>query len=116
MRGLSYGLRRKLRTGFQVEQALNPTLILNEAHLVATFPTMILEQYPELRQLSPADKLALVTELWDDLASHPEDVPVDPGLIDELDRRMEEYRKDPTQATTWEAVKARLLGGRASVA
>ena len=71
---------------------------------------MILERHPELRQLSPADKLALVSELWDDLAAHPEEVPVEPELIAELDRRMETYRKDPTQVTTWEAVKARLLG------
>ena len=77
---------------------------------------MILEQYPELQRLSPADKLALVSELWDDLAAHPEDVPVAPELIAELDRRMEAYRKDPTQATTWEAVKGRLLGGAVSAA
>ena len=71
---------------------------------------MILERHPELRQLSPADKLALVTELWGDLTAHPEEVPVASELIAELDRRMEAYRKDPTQVTTWEAVKARLLG------
>ena len=69
---------------------------------------MILEQHPELRRLSPADKLTLVSELWDDLAAHPEDVPVALELIAELDRRMEAYRKDPTQVTTWEAVKARF--------
>lgn len=77
---------------------------------------MILEQHPELRRLSPADKLALVAELWDDLAAHPENVPVTPELIAELDRRMADYRKDPTQVTTWEAVKARLLGGTAGTA
>lgn len=31
-------------------------------------------------------------------------------LIAELDRRMEEYRKDPTQVTDWEAIKARISG------
>ena len=77
---------------------------------------MILEQHPDLRRLSPADKLALVSELWDDLAAHPEDVPVDPGLIAELDRRMEAYRKDPTGITSWEAVKARPLGSAAGTA
>ena len=71
---------------------------------------MILEQHPELRSLSPSEKLALVSELWDDLAAHPDRVPVTPEQIAELDRRMEAYRQDPTQVTTWEAVKARLLG------
>ena len=77
---------------------------------------MILERHPELRRLSPADKLALVSELWDDLAAHPENVPIAPELIAELDRRMKTYRKDPSQVTTWEAVKARLLGGAANAA
>ena len=72
---------------------------------------MILERHPELRQLSPAEKLALVSELWDDLAAHPERVPVAPEQIAELDRRLEGYRQDPTQVTTWEAVKTRILGG-----
>ena len=72
---------------------------------------MILERHPELRQLSPAEKLALVSELWDDLATHPEQVPVSPEQIAELDRRMEAYRQGPTQVTTWEAVKTRILGG-----
>ncbi len=77
---------------------------------------MILDQHPELRQLSAADKLALVSELWDDLAANPEDVPVDPAFIAELDRRMAVYREDPTQVTTWEAVKARILGSTADAA
>lgn len=77
---------------------------------------MILERHPELQRLSAADKLALVSELWDDLAAHPEVVPVAPELIAELDRRMEAYRKDPTQVATWEAVKSRLLGGAVNAA
>ena len=67
---------------------------------------MILEQHPELRRLSPSQKLALVSELWDDLAAHPDEVPVTSEQIAELDRRMETYRKDPTQVTSWEAIKA----------
>ncbi len=72
---------------------------------------MMLEQHPELRHLSPSEKLALVSELWGDLAAHPEATPVAPEQIAEFDRRMEAYRQDPTQVATWEAVKARVLGG-----
>ncbi|PZR71996.1 MAG: addiction module protein [Chthoniobacterales bacterium] len=71
---------------------------------------MILEQHPDLQRLSPSEKLLLVGELWDDLAAHPADVPVTRDQIAELDRRMAAYRKDPTQVTTWEAIKARILG------
>lgn len=77
---------------------------------------MILEQHPDLRQLSPSDKLSLVTELWDDLASQPDEIPVTPEQIAELDRRMASYRKDPTQVTTWEAIKSRILSGGSNAA
>jgi putative addiction module component (TIGR02574 family) len=70
----------------------------------------MIERIPELRTLSPADKLTLVTELWDDLASNPEDIPVPPEHIAEIERRLEEYRKHPELAATWEEVKARILG------
>ena len=69
---------------------------------------VILEQHPDIQRLSPSEKLALVAELWDDLAAHPTDIPVTNEEISELDRRMEEYRKDPTRVTTWEAVKQRI--------
>lgn len=71
---------------------------------------MILEQHPEIQRLSPTEKLALVTEIWDDLAAHPANLPVSSEVIAELERRMENYRKDPTQVTTWEAIKQRVLG------
>ena len=72
----------------------------------------MIERMPELRTLSPSDKLALVTELWDDLASNPDDIPITPEQIAEVDKRLEEYRKNPDLGTTWEQVKARILAGR----
>jgi putative addiction module component (TIGR02574 family) len=75
---------------------------------------MILERHPELRRLSPSEKLALVAELWDDLSAHPENVPVSPEHLAELDRRMAEYRRNPSNVTSWETIKARVLGGSAN--
>ncbi len=77
---------------------------------------MILERHPELRRLSNSEKLALVSELWDELSANPADVPVSPEQIAELDRRMAEYRKDPSQVTTWQEIKARILGSGANAA
>ena len=74
---------------------------------------MILEQHPDIQRLSPSDKAVLVTELWEDLAAHPAEISVTPEQIAELDRRMEDYRKDPTRVTTWEAIKQRVLGSAA---
>jgi putative addiction module component (TIGR02574 family) len=71
---------------------------------------MILETLPEVGRLTPDQKLLLVSELWDDLASHPANVPITEEQIEELDRRMDEYRRDPSRTTTWEAVQQRILG------
>jgi putative addiction module component (TIGR02574 family) len=82
---------------------------LQNAKIVAKIVHMI-ERIPELRTLSPGDKLALVTELWDDLASNPEDIPITPAQITEIERRLEEYRQNPDLGSTWEEVKTRILG------
>jgi putative addiction module component (TIGR02574 family) len=82
---------------------------LQNAKILAKVAKMI-ERMPELRTLSPSDKLALISELWDDLASNPEDIPITPEQIAEVDRRLEEYRKNPDLGSTWEEVKARILG------
>ena len=71
---------------------------------------MILETIPDVKSLSAAEKLLLVSELWDELAAHPTDVPVSREQIAELDRRMEAYRRDPSQVTSWEAIQQRILG------
>ena len=71
---------------------------------------MILETMPDVNRLTSAEKLLLVSELWNDLAAHPTEVPVSREQIAELDKRMAAYRKDPSQVTSWEAIQQRILG------
>ena len=71
---------------------------------------MILETIPDVNRLTPAEKLLLVSELWDDLAAHPAEVPVSREQIAELERRMADYRQNPSQVTSWEAIQQRILG------
>ena len=73
---------------------------------------MMLEQFPEVRQLSASEKLMLVSELWNDLEAHPSEVPVSREIIAELDRRLQRFQEHPEEFTTWEAVKERILGPR----
>lgn len=73
---------------------------------------MILEKFPEVQKLSPSEKLLFVSELWNDLEAHPSEVPVSREIIAELDRRMEHFRQNPGEFTTWEAVKERILKAR----
>lgn len=73
---------------------------------------MILERFPEVQNMSSSEKLILVSELWNDLEAHPSEVPVSREIIAELDRRMEQFRSNPSAFITWEAVKERILGSR----
>jgi putative addiction module component (TIGR02574 family) len=68
---------------------------------------MILETLPDL---TVAQKLQLMSELNDDLTVQLEQIPVSAEIVAELDRRMQEYERDPSKVTTWEAIQRRLLG------
>jgi putative addiction module component (TIGR02574 family) len=56
---------------------------------------MILAQFPEVERLTAAEKLQFVSELWNELASHPEDLPVSREIVEELDRRTDHFRQNP---------------------
>lgn len=74
---------------------------------------VIVEQLPEVQRLSPERKLTLAAELFEDAtdcrAEHP-----DPEIVRLLDERLAEHRENPTSATPWNEVKARILGDRES--
>ncbi len=67
---------------------------------------MIKGKIPELQTLSAAEKFALAIELWDELASTPDEIPVTDEQLGELDQRFEEYQRNPDKVLPWEEVKA----------
>ena len=71
---------------------------------------MILERFPELQKLSPSEKLLFVSELWNELEAQPFEGPVSREVVEELNRRVEHFKKNPQAFTTWGAVKERLRG------
>jgi putative addiction module component (TIGR02574 family) len=58
--------------------------------------------------LSPAEKLQLVEDLWDDLAASPEAVPVHDWQKEELARRKANLLANPASGLAWEEVKRRV--------
>jgi putative addiction module component (TIGR02574 family) len=56
-------------------------------------------------ELSPAEKLQLVADFWDDLASAPADVPVYDWQLEELEMRKFNLVKNPGSALSWDEVK-----------
>jgi putative addiction module component (TIGR02574 family) len=68
-------------------------------------------QYPELLRMSTPDKLRLIEDLWNSIAAEPDQVPVPDELKEELDRRHEEFVRDPNSAVSWEEAKERIRRG-----
>lgn len=66
-------------------------------------------ELPAYRTLSTAEKLLLVEEIWDEIAQHPDELPIPAWHKAELDRRYQVYRQNPREGSPWEVVKARLL-------
>jgi putative addiction module component (TIGR02574 family) len=58
--------------------------------------------------LSPSEKLQLVEDLWDDLASDPEAIPVQDWQREELARRKANLTAAPGSGLSWEEVKRRV--------
>lgn len=65
-------------------------------------------------QLSIADRLRLVEEIWDSIAVEADALDIPQSHRDELDRRLAAYQADPHSGSSWEEVKARLTGGSGS--
>ncbi len=59
-------------------------------------------------QLSLAERILLVEEIWDSIAAEAEALELPQSHKDELDRRLAAYQADPHAGSTWEEAKARL--------
>lgn len=62
----------------------------------------------ELLKLSVAERIQLVEDLWDSIATDPEALPLTEAQKAELDRRLEGHDADPDSAVPWEEVRERL--------
>jgi putative addiction module component (TIGR02574 family) len=58
--------------------------------------------------LSVSEKLQLVEDLWDDIASSPEAVPVHDWQKAELARRKANLLRNPTAGLNWDEVQGRI--------
>lgn len=65
---------------------------------------MLIQQ--EIARLSPPERLALISALWDSLSDA--DVAPTPAQAAELERRLESFERDRAAAVGWEELKAEL--------
>jgi len=65
---------------------------------------------PSIFDLSPAEKLQLVEDLWDDLAATQDSVPLHDWQKQELARRKENLLRNPASGLSWDDLKRKVRG------
>ena len=65
----------------------------------------------DVLELSVSDRLKLVEAIWDSIADAPEALELSDAQRAELDRRLEEYERNPSAGSPWGEVKSRILKG-----
>jgi putative addiction module component (TIGR02574 family) len=69
---------------------------------------MRIDEIPGLARLTVAEKILLLEDLWDSIASDESSVPVPQSHRDELDRRLAEHEKDPGRLLTLDDLRERI--------
>ena len=66
----------------------------------------------DVLELPVAERLKLVEAIWDSIAEAPEVLDLTEAQRSELDRRLDEYEKNPEVGSPWSEVKERVLKRR----
>ena len=62
----------------------------------------------DILELSVAERIQLVQDIWDSIAQVPESLDLTQDQKEELDRRLENLQKNPSSAVPWEELKTRI--------
>jgi putative addiction module component (TIGR02574 family) len=63
----------------------------------------------DVLELPVNERLKLVEAIWNSIAETPDALELTEGQRAELDRRLDEYEKNPEAGSPWSEVKARIL-------
>jgi len=69
---------------------------------------MITDYMLEIAQLSTAERIQLVTDIWDTIAAYPEATSLSEAQTQELDQRLAAYYQNPQVGSTWQQVQQRV--------
>ena len=64
----------------------------------------------EITQLSAAERIQLVEDIWDTIAAAPDAVALTAAQTGELDRRIDDYQANPQAGCSWQEVRHRVQG------
>ena len=61
-------------------------------------------------RLTVEERLELLEQLWDSLVDTPERIPLTDAQREELDRRLDDFERDPSIGIPWDEVRKRIQG------
>ncbi len=65
-------------------------------------------QVSEILQLSVAERIQIVEDIWDSILVSPEDLELSQAEKSKLDKRLESYKQQPSEGIEWETLKKNL--------
>lgn len=65
-------------------------------------------QLSDILQLSVAERIQLVEDIWDSIATVPNNLPLTAAQEEELDRRLAAYEQNPNEGMLWDEFKQTL--------
>jgi putative addiction module component (TIGR02574 family) len=65
-------------------------------------------QLSDILEMSVAERIQLVEDIWDSIAAVPEAIPLTDEQRQELDRRLETYARNPEEGILWDELKKKV--------
>ena len=69
---------------------------------------MLLDQLPQVKSLSKAQKFELAGELWDEVTAEADLFEPHPDVLKLLETRYQHWQDHPESAVSWDELKRRL--------
>lgn len=95
-----------IRSGGYTELKIGMIFGLSQHRILCRLRGMSGLTHDELARLSPPERLALISQLWDSLEA--DELPLTAKQGAELDRRLETLDQDRREGIPWEALKVEL--------
>jgi putative addiction module component (TIGR02574 family) len=61
-------------------------------------------------EMSVSDRIKLAQDIWDSITLDPAAIPVSEAERQEIERRLDEYERNPHATIPWDEVKKQVLG------
>jgi putative addiction module component (TIGR02574 family) len=62
----------------------------------------------EILQLSVAERVQIVEDIWDSISNTPEELPLSEAEKLKLNQRLESYQQNPNEGIEWKTLKKNL--------